>query len=131
VNIAMELSGNAALQTTLTGGSLRWANAFSLVGPGAIEALGVVVMDRLFLGATGVSAERGATVIQPDEAAVFRTMVRQARQVVIVADSSKMGLVSPAVVCTPNKIDLLITDNGISEEAKSTFAATGLKVLVV
>jgi DeoR family transcriptional regulator of aga operon len=131
VNIAMELSGNAALQTTLTGGSLRWANAFSLVGPGAIEALGVVVMDRLFLGATGVSAERGATVIQPDEAAVFRTMVRQARQVVIVADSSKMGLVSPAVVCTPNKIDLLITDNGISEEAKSAFAATGLKVLVV
>ncbi len=96
VNIAMELSGNTSLHTTLTGGSLRWANAFSLVGPGAIEALGVVVMDRLFLGATGVSAERGVTVIQPDEAAVFRTMVRQARQVVIVADSSKMGRVSPA-----------------------------------
>src|SRR6202166_5159575 len=96
VNIGMELSSSARLETMLTGGNLRWAGAFSLVGPSAIEALAVVVMDRLFLSATGVDAEHGATLIQPDEAAVFRAMARQARQVVVVADSSKMGLVSPA-----------------------------------
>jgi DeoR family transcriptional regulator of aga operon len=131
VNIGMELSSSARLQTTLTGGNLRWAGAFSLVGPAAIESLSVVVMDRLFLSATGVDANRGTTIIQPDEAAVFRVMARQARQIIVVADSSKMGLVSPAVVCLPSEIDLLITDDGISEDAMKALAASGVKVLAV
>jgi DeoR family transcriptional regulator of aga operon len=131
VNIGMELSSSTRLHTTLTGGSLRWAGAFSLVGPTAIDSLAVTVMDRLFLSATGVDAEHGATLIQPDEASVFRAMARQARQVIVVADSSKLGLVSPAVVCPAQKIDLLITDNGISEEAAEAFAASNVKILAV
>ena len=131
VNIGMELSSSARLQTTLTGGNLRWAGAFSLVGPLAIESLAFVVMDRLFLSATGVDARHGVTVIQPDEAAVFRALVRQARQVIVVADSSKMGLVSPAVVCQPRQIDLLITDDGISEETTAGFVSAGVKVMAV
>jgi DeoR family transcriptional regulator of aga operon len=131
VNIGMELSSSTKLHTTLTGGNLRWAGAFSLVGPAAIDSLSTVVMDRLFLSATGVDADRGATLIQPDEASVFRAMARQARQVIVVADSSKMGLVSPAVVCASKQIDLLITDNGITKEAANAFEAKGIKILSV
>jgi DeoR family transcriptional regulator of aga operon len=131
VNIGMEMSSSTRLHATLTGGTLRWPGAFSLVGPTAIESLAMVVMDRMFLSATGVDAERGVTLIQPDEAAVFRAMVRQARQVIVVADSSKLGLVSPAVVCAPKEIALLITDNGISEEEASAFAVHGVKILAV
>jgi DeoR family transcriptional regulator of aga operon len=80
---------------------------------------------------TGVDAEHGATLIQPDEAAVFRAMTRQARQVIVVADSSKVGRISPAVICPASNIDLLITDNGISEEAASAFAAAGVKIVAV
>jgi DeoR family transcriptional regulator of aga operon len=130
VNVGMELSSSARVQTTLTGGSMRWAGAFSLVGPAALESLTLVVMDRLFLGATGVDPVRGATVIQAEEAAVFRAMARQSRQRIIVADSSKLGLVSPAVVCAPGEIDLLITDDGISDEIAAGFAAAGIKILV-
>ena len=89
------------------------------------------VLDRLFLSVTGVDAERGATIIEPEEAAVSRVMVRQAREVVVVADSSKIGMVSPAVICPSRDIDLLITDDGISEEAMSAFAASEVKVLAV
>jgi len=131
VNIGMELSSTDRLQTTLTGGSMRWAGAFSLVGPTAIESLSVVMMDRVFLSVTGVDAVHGATIIQPDEGALFRAMTRQARQVVVVADSSKMGRISPAVICPLTRIDLLITDNGISEEAKTAFAACGVRLLIV
>jgi DeoR family transcriptional regulator of aga operon len=131
VNIGMDLSSSSRMQTTLTGGNLRWAGAFSLVGPAAIESLSVVVMDRVFLGATGVDAIHGATIIQPDEAAVFRAMARPARQVVVVADSSKIGMVSPAVICPPGKIDLLITDDGISDETKDAFAASGIRMVIV
>jgi DeoR family transcriptional regulator of aga operon len=123
VNIGMELSYSSRLQTTLTGGNMRWAGAFSLVGPAAI--------DRLFLGITGIDAVHGATTIEAEEAAVFRAMARQARQLVVVADSSKVGQVSPAVVSPIGDIDQLITDDGISDEAISAFEASGVRVLVV
>lgn len=128
VNIGMELSSIAAIETTLTGGSMRWAGACSLVGPPAVETLGMFVLDRLFLGVTGIDPERGATLIEPEEAAVLRVMVKQTREVVVVADSSKMGMVSPAVICTPREIDLLITDTGVDRDIVAAFVSAGIRV---
>ena len=131
VNISMEMSSSDGLETTLTGGCLRWKGAFSLVGPAALESLNLVVMDKLFLGVCGVHPQHGATTIQAEEAAVFRNMRRHSKQVIVVADSSKLGRTSPAVVCSPNEIDLLITDKGITREAAEGFARCNLQVIVV
>jgi DeoR family transcriptional regulator of aga operon len=131
VNIGMELGLSSQIQTTLTGGLIRWADAFSLVGPMAIESLSSVIMDRLFLSVTGIDTDFGATIIQPDEAAVFRNMVRQAREVIVVADSSKLGLVSPSVICPLSEIDLLITDSEASPELIAAIEAAGVIVNAV
>lgn len=131
VNIAMELSANTASDVSLTGGCIRWPGAFSLVGPAAMESLNLVVMDKLFLGVCGIHPFHGATAIQMDESTVFRAMCRRAKQVIVVADSSKVGMASPAVICPLSDVDLLITDDGISEEALSTLTRSGMKVTVV
>jgi DeoR family transcriptional regulator of aga operon len=131
VNIGMELSSSKGLDTTLTGGCMRWPGAFSLIGPTALEALSVVVMDRVFIGVCGVDPERGATTIEAEEAAVFRTMTRRAKQVVVVADSSKVGMISPAVICPPEDIDVLITDDGISDTAVQAFKGRSIQVIIV
>jgi DeoR family transcriptional regulator, aga operon transcriptional repressor len=131
VNIGMELSNQPALHVTLTGGTMRWAGAFSLTGPTAIEMLSGVFMDKAFIGVCGVDVERGATTIEPDEAAVFRAMVRQARQVIVVADSSKIGMVSPALICPAGEIDILVTDSGIAPDRLAGFKAAGIDVVAV
>jgi DeoR family transcriptional regulator of aga operon len=131
VNIGMELSSSNGLDTTLTGGCMRWPGAFSLIGPTALEALNVVVMDKVFVGVCGIDPERGATTIEADEAAVFRAMTRRAKQVVIVADSSKVGMTSPAVICPVTDIDVLITDDGVSPEAVKAFRRCDVEVIVV
>ena len=131
VNIGMELSNQPDLNVTLTGGTMRWAGAFSLTGPTAIEMLNGVFMDKAFIGVCGVDVSRGATTIEPDEAAVFRAMVRQSKQVVVVADSSKIGMVSPALICTPSDIDVLVTDSGIPQEAAEGFRTHGVEVIAV
>jgi DeoR family transcriptional regulator of aga operon len=131
VNIAMELSSSAGLDTTLTGGRMRWQGAFSLIGPAAIESLNVVVMDRVFVGVTGVDPERGATTIEADEAAVFRAMARQTKQVVVLADSSKVGMISPVIICPVTAIDILITDDGIPDDVVAAFEKAGVRVLSV
>lgn len=130
VNIAMELSAVEGLETTLTGGCLRWPGAFSLVGPAALETLNSVVLDKLFLGVCGVDPAHGATTIESEEAAVFRAMARRARQVIVVADSSKVGLASPAVICPITDINVLITDDGIADEAVLSFGKANVEVLI-
>ena len=131
VNIGMELSNQPALNVTLTGGTMRWAGAFSLTGPTAIEMLSGVYMDKVFIGVCGVDVQRGASTIEPDEAAVFRAMVRQAKQVIVVADSSKIGMTSPALICPASDIDILVTDSTIAREALEGFRAGGIEVLAV
>ncbi len=130
VNIAMELSSSNGLETTLTGGCMRWPGAFSLVGPTALESLNAVVMDRVFLGVCGIDPQFGATTIESDEAAAHRAMSRRGKQVIVVADSSKIGMVSPAVICPIKDVDVLVTDDGISDQAMQTFKENGVHVLV-
>jgi len=130
VNIGIDLSKNPRILTTLTGGYLRWEGAFSLVGPPALETLNTVVLHRLFLGVTGMDPVHGATIIHQEEAAIFRAMARAARKVVVVCDSSKISLVSPAVICPVSQVETLITDNGISEDAIEKFTRSGVKVLI-
>ncbi len=107
---------------------MRRAGAQSLIGPAAIEALSIFVLDRLFLGVTGMDPERGATIIEPEVAARDG---RAALEVIVVTGSSKMGMVIPAVICPPRDIDVLITDDGMSDEASRTFAAHDIHVIAV
>jgi DeoR family transcriptional regulator of aga operon len=96
-----------------------------------METLNGVFLDRAFIGACGVDVLRGATTIEPDEAAVFRAMTRQAKQVIVVADSSKIAMISPALICPVTDIDMLITDSGIASDALAGFRANGVQVLAV
>ncbi|MGH9470945.1 MAG: DeoR/GlpR family DNA-binding transcription regulator [Terriglobia bacterium] len=127
VNIAMELSGRRDLKVVVTGGVLQYG-WFSLIGHAAVDSIQDLYADRIFVGACGVCHERGVTLLEPDEAATFRAMIRQSRQKVLVADSSKLGVTTAAVVCPVSEIDILITDAGATDEAISPFRATGIDV---
>jgi len=108
-----------------------WPGAFSLTGPTALETIEGFVLDRILLGVTGIDVEHGATMIEIEEAAISRVMVRQAREVIVVADSSKVGMTSRAVICGVQKINVLITDNGIPGDIKTELERRGVRILIV
>jgi len=124
----MELSNCAGLRTFVTGGVVQWAGSFSLVGPAAVTSLSDVFMDRVFVSVCGIDAARGITVIEPEEALTFRTMIHQANQTVVVADSSKIGIVNPALICPVSNIHLLVTDTRASDKAIAAFTERGIDV---
>jgi DeoR family transcriptional regulator, aga operon transcriptional repressor len=102
-----------------------------MIGPGAMQSLGDLFMDRLFLSVSGIDAQRGATTNEADEALTFRTMVRQAKQVVIVADSSKLGVVTASLICPIESVHVLVTDSNAPNEAIAPFEDRGIKVIQV
>src|SRR5271166_2095554 len=129
INIGMELCNQPGIRTYLTGGVVPWAWSFSLTGSAALNFLDDVYMDKVFLSVTGLDAERGATTLETDEALVLRKMVKQSKQVIITADSSKLGKVSPAFICPVAEIHILITDTSASAEALAPFERQGIRII--
>lgn len=128
INIAMELSNCAGLKTFVTGGFVQWAGSFSLVGQVAIASLADTYMDRVFVSVSGIDALRGITMIEPEEGLTFRAMIRQAKQAIVVADSSKIGVVAPALICPISEVQMLITDTRASDKDVATFRSRGVEV---
>ncbi len=131
INIGMELCNQPGMRTSITGGVLPYAWSFSLTGPAAIRYMEDVFLDKLILNMVGIHAERGCTVNEGDEALTFRAMVRQAREVIAVADSSKIGHISSALICSVGEVHTLVTDSGATEEQVAPLSEKGLKILRV
>jgi DeoR family transcriptional regulator of aga operon len=130
INVAMELSQRKDIDVFVTGGHLRGA-WFSLVGTTATNALSRMFLDKAFIGANGIDAEKGLTCFSQEEADVNQTIVRQARQKIAVADHTKLGVVASSLICGIPEIDILITDTGATDEMVRPFTARGLKVVRV
>lgn len=128
INIAMELSNCPGLKTFVTGGFVQWAGSFSLVGHAAITSLRDIYMDRVFVSVCGIDLARGITVIEPEEGLTFRSMIQQAKQTIVVADSSKIGMVTPALICPISDIHMLITDTRASDKVIAPFLERGIEV---
>jgi DeoR family transcriptional regulator of aga operon len=131
VNIGMELCNHPGIKTSLTGGSVPWAWSFSLSGQASINFLDNVYLDKVFLGVVGIDIERGVTTLEPEEALTFRAMIRQAKRVIVVADSSKLGKISAAPICPLSQIHVLVTDTGASDAAVLEYTQRGIQVLRV
>jgi DeoR family transcriptional regulator of aga operon len=129
VNIGMELCNQPAIKTTLTGGTLAWAWTFALAGQAAVNFLKDVYLDKVFVGVTGFDVERGVTTLEPEEATVSLAMIRQAQQVIVVADSTKIGRVSPALICPTSSVHVLVTDTGLPDETYEALTTRGIRVI--
>lgn len=100
----------------LTGGVRTPSDA--LVGPVADLVLRSLHFDVAFLGCHGL-AEVGLTTPNLAEAETNRAFVNAARQVVIVADSTKWGTAGLMTFASLSDVDVLLTDDGLPEQARS------------
>lgn len=129
LNIGMELCNQPGIRTSLTGGVIPWAWSFSLTGQAALSFLDDVYMDKVFVSITGIDPERGATSLEAEEAYVYRKMLKHSKQVILVADHSKLGKVGPAFICRAADIHVLVTSTVATAEAIAPFEAQGIRVI--
>ncbi len=120
INIAMELSHLPDIKVSMTGGSLS-GDWFALVGDVAQRNIGEIFYDKAFIGVDGAHAEHGMTTNYPDQAAIHRAMMRQARQRIVLADHRKIGTIGRSLIWPANDIDKLIVDKSTADEAIARF----------
>jgi len=108
------------VETIVIGGHVH-ARRRATLGPLAADFLSSLQVDRAFLGVNGVHPEFGYSVVDFDAAHVKQAMAARAREVVVVADSSKHGASAFACVGPLSLAHVLVT-----ETAPDTFLAEAL-----
>lgn len=128
--IATELAEKPLVRTIVTGGVLR-PNEMSLVGSRAEDSLHDLNCDVTFLGVAGVSDTKGISEYNIDDANVKRVAIASSRRVVVLADSSKIGLVAFVTVAGIREVDLLITNAGPENPIIRSIKKLGVEVMHV
>jgi DeoR/GlpR family transcriptional regulator of sugar metabolism len=102
-----------------------------VVGPPTIAQLSGLHADKLFLGADGLTSAKGVTTANVLEAEVDRAAIEAASQVIIVADSSKIGLIGLTTIMPLDDVKKLITDGGAPAEFVGELRRQGAEVILV
>jgi DeoR family transcriptional regulator of aga operon len=113
----------------MLGGVLR-PLSFSLVDPRGESLLADMSADKLFLGVDGIDPAGGLTTFDPLEARLNAAMVKAARQVIVVADSSKFGRRGVAPIAGLDCVDTVITDVGIDRATRKAVEKRGVDVVI-
>jgi len=111
----------------MTGGT--WdTRSESFQGNIAEQVLRSYDFDQLFIGADGIDLERGTTTFN-ELVRLSQVMAEVSREVIVMVESQKIGRKMPNVELTWQQIDVLITDNKLSQADKEAIMAQGVEVI--
>ena len=130
IPVINELILSKNINVICTGGELSRKDK-SLIGHNAIRTIHEYILDKVFVGVAGISFDCGLTLYNMNDTLVKRELIKRAREVIVLADSSKIGQTRHAFFCELKEIDKLITDAGISDKDKQQLEAFGIEVLIV
>ncbi|GAE30879.1 DeoR/GlpR family DNA-binding transcription regulator [Alkalihalobacillus hemicellulosilyticus] len=129
ITIAYELMNKELVQLMVLGGT-RIGTSSSLFGVQASDLLKRIRVNRLFIGATGVSIEHGLTVLNSFHIEWKRQILQCADQVTLVADSTKFEKVGLIQFAQINDVNEIVTDHQLDVHIRKEIEQLGVSVLV-
>ena len=129
VTIALRLAAQPGLEVHMLPGRVR-RTTLAAVGTETVAALEQIRVDVAFVGTNGISVRHGLSTPDRTEAAVKSALVASAHRVVVLADSSKIGVERTVRFATLADVDTLVTDDGITQADRTALEAAGVEVVV-
>lgn len=127
---AAALATCAGIEVIILGGVVR-GDTLSVVGAFMAQALGQMRADWLFMGAGGLSIERGLSDADIREVEAKQAMIRSARRVAALVDSSKLGRDSFLTVAPLSALAALLTDAVPPAPIAEAVSAQGIRLILV
>ena len=128
LSCATELANLSKPTVMLPGGRLNRYSQ-SVFGFSAIKELERVNFHQAFLGITGFHPLAGFTCGINDEACLKQTAIRRSEQVVLLLDSSKIGVKCSFGVCGFEDVDILVSDGKLPKDFLEECKKYGVTVL--
>jgi DeoR/GlpR family transcriptional regulator of sugar metabolism len=127
--VLQALENKPNIETILLGGKVH-ALSHSLVGPLAVESACQFHFSKAFLGAEGINLVEGVSQSNVDEVPVKKQAAANARQVIVLADSSKFTREGLVMFLRLDQVHMIITDDGVAPEHRAAIEERGIQVLV-
>lgn len=108
IHQASILSNVGNISIHLLGGHLQKEHQF-LYGASVIERLQSYHVDKAFIGVVGIS-DQGLTIGIEEDGMVKRTMMKQAKEVIVLADHTKFGITEFFSFAGLEDVDIIVTD---------------------
>lgn len=125
---AMDVSSIQGLTLILSGGYYRPTSGI-LFGPLFKKNMEKIFADKAFIGIKGINEEY-VTDVDMIEAEVAADLLFRAKKRIILADSSKVGKTSFAVICATSDIHVLVTDEGADPQELDKIAKQGVEIIL-
>ncbi|MFC4948350.1 DeoR/GlpR family DNA-binding transcription regulator [Pseudonocardia sp. GCM10023141] len=122
-----ELRDDPAVELLVLGGILR-RNYLSFVGMLTEQALCEVRAHRLFLGTSGIRPDGQVMDSTLVEVPVKRKMIDSAEQTVVLADRGKFPGSGLSPVCGPERVHMIITNDGADTATLAACAQAGTEI---
>lgn len=130
LRIAVKLAENPKINLICTGGIAR-PLVFSLQGSIAEAFIKELHVDKTFLGADAINPNGVISNVNIEEVAIKKAMINAAAQVILLTDSSKFNKSGFVNICELSGIDVVITDDGITDETRNLIADQNIKLIIV
>ncbi len=123
------LAGDKDITVISLGGMLR-DSELSFIGHIAEEALAEIRVDKVIMGTRGLSYEHGLTNDYLPETLTDRAILKIGRELIIVADYTKINRVSTALLAPLKSIHTLVTDSKADKKFIQAVKKQGIAVIV-
>ncbi|TML84303.1 MAG: DeoR/GlpR transcriptional regulator [Actinobacteria bacterium] len=127
--IAAALADAPGITVVVTGGTLR-VSAMSLVGDLGADVLSTTRINKGFLGARGLSLERGLMDLNPDEVRLKQRMADACESVIGIFDSTKWHRSALLSFVPADRVDAIVTDSAAPADEVAAWRAQGVEVVV-
>lgn len=124
------LAGATGIMLVMLGGILR-PSEMSVIGHITELGLAELRVDKVILGIRAIDASHGLTSDYLPETMTDRAILSIGREIIVVADHTKLGFVSTAFVAPLSAIHVLITDQGAPENYVTVLVSQGIRVISV
>ena len=128
LRVAAEIANQGDVRLIVLGGEVLPA-VYTLASERAVDLIREFHVDYAVMGADAVDPQ-GITNTNSNEVSMKRAMLGAAAKVVVVADSSKYGRSALVRVSDLERVDLLVTDDGLDEDAAADYPVTIRRVPV-
>lgn len=126
---AIELMGCQNINVLLPGGYLRHASG-SIMGLPTNDFLGDLIIQKAFLGAWGISSEKGLTDTHLIEIELKKFIVSKVEEIIVLVDGSKFRQSGLSVYADINKVSKIITDKTAPAKEIKNLVKAGIEVLI-
>ena len=123
------LLGTRAVRVVCLGGAIL-RDELSCIGSAALRTLATYRFDLAVVGAAGLSAQWGITELTDEEAEVQRSALERAGRIVAIADGSKIGAATSAVVGPADQLAAIVTDPSAPDPELRRLRALGIEIVV-